>query len=90
MRAVERRHHGEVDDAAGRARELLARPDLSPAVLGDELLQRAGEVVGGREGTIDILVADHRAADLEAGFIGFCVRHAPIEPAAAEVVRAYP
>ena len=41
-------------------------PHLAPAVLGDELLELDVEGVGGVEGAVDVLVAEHTPARLEA------------------------
>ena len=43
------------------------RPDAAPGVAGDEVLEVGGDVVGARDGPVDVGVAEHRAAHLLAG-----------------------
>src|SRR5690349_6713142 len=65
VRAIEGAQHGEVEEAAGLLRELLAAPDRAPAIFGDQLLHRQIEIVGSRKGLLDELLAEDRLADLQ-------------------------
>src|SRR5262245_47629151 len=49
VRTIERRKHGEIQQAASLLIQTGAAPDLSPAVLRDEFLQRAIKIVRRRK-----------------------------------------
>jgi hypothetical protein len=68
---VERGNHGQVYHAALFERQALAAPDMAPAVFGDQLLQRLGEVVGVLDRAVDVVLAQHLGADLQAFFVLF-------------------
>ena len=67
-RAVHRRQHGQVQEAAGFAVQPVARPHRAPGVFGDKLLPIFGERIGLGDGLIDILGAQYFAADFQARF----------------------
>ena len=64
LRAAERAQHREVEKTARLVREAVAAPDIGPAIFGREVLHRAIEVVGRRDGLVDELVAENTIADL--------------------------
>src|SRR5439155_8763729 len=64
------------DRAAGAAVEAIAGPDAAPCLLGDELLERRGELGGPLHGAVDVLVAEHLAADPHAALVGVVFGHA--------------
>src|SRR4029079_5981012 len=53
----------ERDRAARAAVQARAAPDVAPGGAGDVLLERLGEGRGAAEATVDVLVAEHLAAD---------------------------
>src|SRR5262245_18567036 len=65
---VERAEHGEVDDAARAAIEARSRPQRAPAELGRPLRHRARELVGAGDRLVDVVLAQHLLADLQAFF----------------------
>src|SRR6185437_4063488 len=79
VRAIERGDHAEIEQAAAAAVEARPVPDLVPAIFGDELLHRPGEVVGGGERLLDIGVADDGAPRLQSALelfaAGLFLRH---------------
>ena len=48
-------------------------PDFAPAVLGNQFLQRAAEIVGRLDGVVHKLGAKHRSANAEAFFKSFFI-----------------
>src|SRR5262245_31761968 len=66
MRPIEDADHREVEHAAGLRRQAFAAPDPAPAIFGDEVLQRAIEVVDVFERSIYIGVAENLAADAQS------------------------
>ncbi len=68
--AIENADHGEVQHAAGLARQSLPPPHGAPAIFGHEVLQRPVEVVGALERGVDIGVAENGAADFETLVVG--------------------
>src|SRR4029077_11077559 len=76
MRAVEDTDHCEVQHAALLAIQSGTPPDLTPAILGDEFLQRRVETVDAGEGTVHVLLAQHGLADPQALFVAI-ICHAP-------------
>src|SRR5439155_21014993 len=68
--APERGQDRERDGAAGAAVEARASPDGAPGVAGDEVLERGREVGCAGERAVDVLVAEHVAADLHACLVG--------------------
>ena len=54
-----------------------ARPRLAPGGAGDVLLERAAEVGGVVGRAVDVLVAEHLAADLHAGLVAGVVHQRP-------------
>src|SRR5580765_9043956 len=68
MRAVERSQHSQVQHAARLAGQARTRPASSPAVFGDELLQRAVEIVRARDGVLDELLAEGRLPYFQSCF----------------------
>jgi hypothetical protein len=66
MRTVQDRNHGDVEHAAGLARQLLATPHGSPAIFVQKILQRLVETVDVLQRIADIGLAQHRLADFQA------------------------
>ncbi|MEY9916125.1 hypothetical protein ABIF99_002440 [Bradyrhizobium japonicum] len=64
--AVEDRDHGDVEHAAGLARQFLAAPHGAPAIFVEHLLERTVEIVDVLQGIVDIGLAQHRFADFQA------------------------
>src|SRR5579863_4577191 len=75
LRPIESADHREVDEAAIAPAETLATPHRPPAVLGDQLLQRAREGIRAGDGAIHILAAEHRFADGETTLVEILVVH---------------
>src|SRR5690242_15504683 len=65
MGPVEQTDHGQVEQAALLAIQAGASPDLTPAILGHELLQGRIETIGIGECAIDVLLAEDLFADLQ-------------------------
>src|SRR4030095_14951151 len=63
VRTIESRKHGEIQQAAGLLIQTGAAPDLSPAVLRDEFLQRAVEIIRRRELSIHEIRSQNRTPD---------------------------
>ena len=59
VRPVEDRDHGEVEHAAGLARQFLAAPDRAPAIFGHQFLKGLVEIVGILQRIGDIGLAQH-------------------------------
>src|SRR6476660_2106574 len=59
---AERGDHAEIEDRALARGQRVVAPGLSPAILGDDALEIAIEVVGALERAINILFAEHLAA----------------------------
>ena len=66
----ERSNHAEIENRALARLERIVAPGLAPAILGDDALEIAVEIVGALERAIDIVLAQHLAADGEAAVIG--------------------
>src|SRR4030095_10970713 len=66
MRPVESGKHGKVQHAARFAIQPRASPDFAPAVLGNQFLQRAAEIVGGLDRVVHKVSAKHRSANAQA------------------------
>ena len=66
MLAPESSEHDDVQQAAHLAIQPGARPHRPPAVLGDELLHRAGKVGGLAQRTVDVFGAEHLTPGLKA------------------------
>ena len=73
VRPVEDRDHGEVEHAAGLARQFLAAPDRAPAIFGEQFLERLVEVVDVLQGVVDIGLAEHGFANFQALVVRFLV-----------------
>src|SRR2546430_4651109 len=69
----ERGYHAEIEDRALARAQRVVAPGFAPTILGDEALEIAVEVVGALERAIDIVFAEHLAADAEAAVIGVLV-----------------
>src|ERR1043166_10259764 len=67
--AVERGEHGEVEHAARAPVEAGPVPDRAPAILGDEVLHRAIEVVRGGDLRVDVVGAQYLAAHFEPAIV---------------------
>src|SRR5688500_11676139 len=85
LHLAERSDHAEVEDRALARRKGVVTPGFAPAVLGDEALKIAVEVVGARERAIDVFVAEHLAAHGEAAIISVLIHFHP--PACARCRR---
>src|SRR5262245_51144331 len=66
----ERGDHAEIEDRALARAQRVVAPGFTPAILGDEALEIAVEVVGALERAIDIVFAEHLAAHAETAIIG--------------------
>ena len=71
------RDHAEVEDRALARRQRVVAPGFAPAVLRDDALEIAVEVVDVRHRLVDIFVARDLAAHLHAGVVGFLVHCCP-------------
>src|SRR5262249_47361283 len=69
----ERGDHAEIEDGALARAQRVVAPGFTPAILGDEALEIAVEVVGALESAIDIVFAEHLAAHAEAAVIGVLI-----------------
>src|SRR5216683_5054829 len=76
----ERGDHSEVEDRALARGQRLVAPGFAPAILGDDALKIAVEVVGALERAVDVLLAEHFSAHGEAAVVGVLV-HVVIPPA---------
>ena len=65
-RAIERRQHRQVQQAAGLAIEPGTGPRVSPAPLGRDALKRHREIVGRAQRLVDVLGAQDLAAQRQA------------------------
>src|SRR5678815_526422 len=72
VRTIERRDHRERDEAANLERQVFARPEGAPRVLGDEFLLLHGELVGAGVAFGKVLFAH----DLLTGGHAFLVQRA--------------
>src|SRR5262249_34253458 len=61
LHLAERGNHAEVEYRALARRERVVAPGLAPAILGDDALEIAVEIIGALERAIDILGAEHLA-----------------------------
>src|SRR4051794_12409072 len=78
LHLAECRDHTEVEDRALARRQRRVAPGLAPAILGDDALEVAVEVVDALHGAIDIFVAQHLAAHGHAAVVGLLVHgHSP-------------
>src|SRR5712691_3915036 len=80
LHLAERGDHSEVEDRALARGQRLVAPGFAPAILGDDALKIAVEVVGALERAVDVLLAEHLAAHGEAAVVGVLV-HGVIPPA---------
>src|SRR5262249_47589984 len=69
----ERGDHAEIEDGALARAQRVVAPGFTPAILGDEALEIAVEVVGALERAIDIVLAEHLAAHAETAVIGVLI-----------------
>src|SRR5215813_2846179 len=78
LHLAERRYHAEVEDRTLARRQRRVAPRLAPAILGDNALEIAVEVVNALHGAIDIFVAQHLPAHGHAAVVGLLVHgHSP-------------
>src|SRR5262245_40692792 len=88
----ERGDHAELEDRAFARLERVVAPRLTPALLGDEALEVAVDIVGAFELPLDVLLAQYLAAHGETAVIGVLVhgslpvlnpvaRHCRLDPA---------
>src|SRR5690242_18887403 len=77
LHLAERRDHDEVENRALARRQRRVAPGLAPAILGDDALEVAVEVVDALHGAIDIIVAQHLAAHGHAAVVGLLVHGHP-------------
>src|SRR5215471_12298123 len=75
--AVHGGQHPEVEDAARPPIEALTRPDGAPAVFGDELLDRRGELRHAVERAVEVLGAEHLAARGQTLVVAVAPAHEP-------------
>src|SRR6267378_3400831 len=79
VRPIEDADHRDVEHAANLVRKAVAAPCGAPAILGDEFLKGAIEIVGILHRRLDVIFAEHSGANLktlvEPGFVhgGFLV-----------------
>ena len=73
LHAAERGDHAEVEDRALARRQRVVAPGLAPAILRDDALEVAVEVVDVRHRLVDVFVAGDLAAHLHADVVGFLV-----------------
>ncbi len=71
----ERRNHAEIEDRALARGQRIVTPGLAPAVLCDDALEVAVEVVDVIERAVDIVLAQHRAALGETAVVHVLVHH---------------
>src|ERR1700730_5099866 len=67
-RAIERGQHRQIDEAACLAIEPWTRSRVSPSPLGRQALKSHREIVGGRQRLVDVVRAEHLAAQCESAF----------------------
>src|SRR4051794_35003089 len=77
MWPVEYRCHGQIQHAARLAAQAVAPPHRTPAVLGDEILQGAGEVIGFGDRFVYVILTENFGTDFAAPLIGFAVQCCP-------------
>src|SRR3954470_19313318 len=70
---AERGDHAEVEDRALARRQRVVAPGLAPAILRDDALEVAVEVVDVRHRLVDVFVAGDLAAHLHADVVGFLI-----------------
>src|SRR5882757_248362 len=73
LHLAERRDHAEVENRALARRQRRVAPGLAPAILGDDALEVAVEVVDALHGAIDVSFAQHLAAHDHAAVVGLLV-----------------
>ena len=73
LHAAERCDHAEVEDRALARRQRVVAPGLAPAVLRDDALEVAVEVVDIGHRLVDVFIAGDLAAHLHADVVGFLV-----------------
>src|SRR5215813_10676673 len=83
----ERGDHAEIEDRALARAQRVVAPGFTPAILGDEALEIAVEVIGALERAIDIVCAEHLAAHGEAAVIGILI-HGSFPPVCARGLQA--
>src|SRR6202034_3086281 len=72
---VEDRNHRQIEHAAGLARQFLTAPDRTPAIFGDQFLERLVELVGIFQGVGDIGLAQYRFANFQSLVVGLLVHN---------------
>src|SRR5262249_44749581 len=77
VRPVENRNHGQIEHAAGLARQSLPAPDRAPAVFGNQFLKRLVEVVGIFQRVGDVSFAQHCFPDLQSPVMRLLVHGVP-------------
>src|SRR5215472_6553454 len=75
LRAIEGNGHAQRHEAPRMARKSRARPDFSPCVACDQVLERLGERIHPRKRLIHVLIAKHRPAHFESLRIAIAVVH---------------
>src|ERR1700749_2394925 len=73
--AIEGDHHREGYEAARVARKSRPRPDFSPGVARDEILERLVEGGFVLLRSFDMHIAKHRAPHLHSRFVSFAITH---------------
>src|SRR6185503_11639760 len=73
LHAAERSDHAEIEDRALARRQCVVAPGLAPAILRDDALEVAVEVVRAGHGLVDIAVARHFAAHFHPDVVDFLV-----------------
>src|SRR4051812_11409039 len=77
LHPAKRGNHAEVEDRALARWQRVVAPGLAPAILRDDTLEVAIEVVGVRHRLIDVFIAGDLAAHLHADVVGFLVHENP-------------
>src|SRR4029079_4913267 len=73
LHPAKRGNHAEVEDRAFARRQRVVAPGLAPAILRDDTLEVAIEVVDVRHRLVDVFIAGDLAAHLHACVVGFLV-----------------
>src|SRR5579864_4104246 len=73
--AIERNHHRERYQAARISRKSRPRPDFSPGVARDEILERLVEGGFVLLRSFDMHIAKHRATNFHSRFVSFAITH---------------
>src|SRR3954471_14622413 len=73
LHLAERGYHAEVEDRALARAERVVAPGFAPAILRDDALEVAVEIVRALERAIDIFFAEHLAAHGETAVVHFLV-----------------